>query len=468
MISELGGRINTAALKAFYSGRVYPALVCLLVAAGGIFGIEPYTAAAHTVLLVGALVLSDTVKPVLISLLTFVMQVSVVHSPFYPSYSDYLYTGWRLVLTVAMACLIAAGILYFFIKKKIYARLSFKTSPLLLPLCLLSVAFLLNGCFSGKWQSGDLWFALANVAVYFFLFVFVYYGFSERESSEELAEYFAYISALVALVICAELIALFITSDGIFVDGAIDKTAVALGWGIWNLVGVSLTVLIPVIFYGAYSSKHFIPYFAAATLAYAAAVFSMSRNALLLSSVAYFSCLLVLCFKGERKRIFRYVLFAELILAALFVAVLHSQLAALLADYLERGLSDNGRFALWKEAFHNFLSAPVFGNGFYGFDVDDGMLFSFGPLAKQAHNTVLQLLSATGVVGLFAYAYYRYSTLKPIFKKPNLKKSFLAMSAALLLVGSLIDNFVFNIYPMFHYTVSLAIIFKAHGEENGA
>ena len=130
---------------------------------------------------------------------------------------------------------------------------------------------------------------------------------------------------------------------------------------------------------------------------------------------------------------------------AVIIIAFWNKIYSLLGDYFDRGFSDNGRYLLWREALKNFLADPVFGGGFYGFDVDDTLLYSFGPLAKQAHNTVLQLLSATGVVGFLAYVYYRYSTLKIMFRRPDLKKTFMAISIAVLLFGSLLDNFVFNI-----------------------
>ena len=110
----------------------------------------------------------------------------------------------------------------------------------------------------------------------------------------------------------------------------------------------------------------------------------------------------------------------------------------------------------------------MFGGGFYGFEVDDSLLYGFGPLAKQAHNTVLQLLSATGIVGLLSYLYYRFESIKPLLRRPSLKKTLLAMSIGVFLLSSLLDNFVFNIYPTFFYTVTLVLIHKDEEEYTAA
>ncbi len=443
----------------------YPILICSLVAIGSIAGLELYFGIFHTLLMLGAFLFSKSIRPVLISVMTYIMQTSVSHSPFYPNYSNYYYTGWRMPTIITLVSLIVAGAIVFTVKNRIYRKFSFKQTPLLLPLICLSAAFLLNGAFSGSWQISDAMFGFANVIVYLFVFLIVYHGFSDEEGSHELAGHFAYISMLIALVISAELIAHFITADNIFVGGSINKVAVALGWGIWNLVGVSLSVLIPVIFYGMHVNKYPWIYFAVATLAYIMAVMTMSRNALIFASLAYVACVLISCFVGKNKKVFRIITLVGVIGVIVLAIVLWDKIYALLADYFSRGLSDNGRFALWSAAFDNFLDAPIFGKGFYGLEVDDSMLTSFGPLAKQAHNTVFQLLSATGMVGFMSYAYYRYTSLKPLFHRPSLKKCMMAMSIAVLLFGSLLDNFIFNIYPMFHYTVALVIIHKASAEE---
>ena len=464
MIAAIKKHITPDSIEAFYMSDKYPILICLLTAVGSISGIEFYLGILHTLLIFGALLFSKSIRPVVISLLTYVMQLSVFHSPFYPNYSDYYYTGWRLPTFIGIVALTASGFVIFVIKNKLYKKLSIKKTPLLLPLLCLSAAFLLNGAFSGSWQISDAVFGFANVAVYLFVFLIIYYGFSDEESSDELSKYFAYVSMLIALVISAELIAHFITADNIFIDGSINKVAVALGWGIWNLVGVSLSVLIPVIFYGMHVNKYPWLYFAVATLAYIMAVLTMSRNALVFATLAYVACVIISSFVGKNKRVFRIIAAIGSACTVILAIVLWDKIYAVLGDYFSRGFSDNGRFALWRAALDNFLEAPVFGKGFYGLTVDDSMLTSFGPLAKQAHNTVFQLLSATGAFGLISYAYYRYESIKPLFKRPTLKKCMPAMSIAVLLLGSLLDNFIFNIYPMFHYTVALVIIHKASSE----
>ncbi len=461
MISSFKKSLSLENIRAFYMGNIYPVLICFIVALGSISGLEFYFNILHTALACGAFWISKSIRPLMISFLTYVMQVSVKNSPFFPSYSDYYFSGWRLVFVIAIACAIVISLVAFVVKNRVYSKVSFNNTPCLLSLLLLSSAFLTNGLFSGQWKLGNIIFAFANIAVYLLIFLLFYHGFSEDERAEGISKYFAYISMLVSFVISAEIVAHFITADNVFIDGSINKVAMALGWGIWNLVGVSLSVLIPVIFYGMHVNKYPWLYFAAATLTYVMALLTMSRNALVFASLSYAVCVIISCFKGKNKCVFRIITVVGVALVIVLGVLAWDKIQELLRDYFERGFSDNGRYALWRAAFDNFLNAPIFGMGFYGFNVETDV---FGPLAKQAHNTVLQLLSATGIVGFSAYAYYRFSAVKPIFKKPTFTKSMMAISIAVLLFGSLLDNFIFNIYPMFHYTMSLVIIHKSDNE----
>lgn len=442
---------------------LYPIFICVLTVVGSVTGIEFYLGMLHIFVAVTSLVISKSIRPTVISLLTFVMQLSVEHSPFYPNYSDYYYTGWRLYAFIAMCVITFLALVAFTVKNRIYKKISFRNTPFLLPMLLLSAAFLLNGAFSDKWVKGDLIFGFANAVVYSIVFILIYHGFSEEENSSEIARYFSYISMLIALVIIAELSVLFITNENIFINGSINKTEVALGWGMWTVLGSSLSVLIPVLFYGFHFNKYPWLYFAVATLTLIFSALTMSRNALLFSLLAYGACVIISCFKGKYKRLFRIITLSGILALIVFTVVLWDKIYALLSSYFELGLTLNGREHLWPAAIDNFLSSPIFGKGFYGLDVTTD--FSYGPLALQAHNTVLQLLSATGIIGFMAYAYYRYCTMKPVFVRPTLRKTLMAMSVMVLLLGSLLDNFVFFIYPTFHYTVALVVIHKSSREE---
>lgn len=453
--------LNKESLTSFFGGYLYPPAVALVTLVGAISGLSIYACIINISLLITALLLGDSIKPLIINLTAFVYQISLDKSPFFPNYSNYFFTGWRVVTLSLLAIGLVFALGYYVIKNKLYSDISLKRTPLLLPLLVFSLALLLNGAFSGVWTFKNLVYALAQIIAHLFVFLLFYQGL-KKEKTEELGKYFAYVSALLSLIIISELVFLFATGDNIFIDGSINKVAVSLGWGIWNLIGISLTVLIPMIFYGMEKNKYPWFYFALATLTWIFAVSTMSRNALIFASLSYASCILIFSFKGKHKKALRIVSLLGLAFVLAIAVVFFDKIYSLFRDFFERGFSDNGRFALWSAALQAFKSAPVFGKGFYGTAL---ITDAFGALPESAHNTVLQLLSASGVVGFLAYTYFRFKSVIPFVKKPSVLKTLLGISILSLLFGSMLDNFVFDIYPTFYTSIALAITLISLKEE---
>lgn len=440
--------------REFYMSAYYPPVIAAIVVLGSLSGLEYYFNFVNTALVIGALLICPSIKPVMITLMTYVYQISLVNSPFYPGYSDYYVSAWRLPVSIIIIVLVVSAFVFYIIKNKIYKRISLKKTPYLAPMLAFSVALLLNGAFSGGWKLSNLLFGASHIIVYLVVFLLFYYGL-EGEKSDELVKYFIYLSLLIVGILGCEMLHLFLTVDNVFVDGSINKVAVALGWGIWNLVAVSSAVLIPACFLGMEKCRYPWIYFAAATLAYLISILTMSRNALIFSSITYSACVIIFSFVGKNKKAMRIVVLAGIASLLLVGTLFFDKISALLADYIERGFSDNGRFNLWSAALKNFIDSPIFGSGFYGLHVEGQAVF--GPLPVMAHNTVLELLSATGVVGFGCYVWYRASTVKTFIKHPSLEKTMLGISILVILLESLLDNFVFNIYPMFYAMIALAI-----------
>ncbi len=458
-------KFDLNAIRAFYMGRLYPLVVCALVLLGSVTGLEMYFNFLVAGLFVSSLFICTSTRPMIVSLCTYIFQLSAKNSPSLINNSDYLYTGWRLWALAISILSIFVGAFYFFFKNKLYRRICIKRDRIILPIAVLCVAFLLNGAFSDSWVPMSLIFAVAQTVVYGFIFLLFFYGLDKDDTTDTLMPYVSYVASLMASVIIIQLAHLFLTADNIFVDGSINKEAVVLGWGIWNLVGASLAMLIPIIFWGVMHSKYSWAYFTAATLTWLAAVLTMSRNALIFASLAYAACVIIACFRGNYRKPYRIICAIGVLGVIGLIILLWSKIQALLGDYFARGFDSNGRYELWAIAWKNFTDCPIFGRGFSGFEsvhqLETGPFAHMGPMPTMAHNTPLELLSATGLVGTLAYGYYRVVSFIPIFKRPTLQKTMLALSILVTLGGSLLDNFVFNIYPMYFAMVTLALIHRA-------
>ena len=446
----------------FFDGKIYPILVCAAAFISSVLGVEIFVWPVISALFFLAALLSDSAKPLMITFISFCLFMSQKHSPSHTVssiYGDgntaYYFTEWRLPLAVLTVLLIVGGSVLFFVKNKCFKKISPRRDPMFLSISVFALALLLGGAFSGNYLDG-LPLSIAQIAV-FALFYFLFaYGIG-NDSKDELMDYFSYISALVSCVLILQISHIYMTSDIIFVGGGINKEGVILGFGIWTLIGISSAMLIPAIFYGALKGgiRGYI-YFAAATLTLVFSVLSMSRGAQLISLAVYVFCVTVAAFKAKNKLFYRVILGVILVSAVVAAVLFFDKLSAAFIGFFD----DNGRIEHAKIAITNFFHFPIFGVGFGGFEAIEALpenLSPMGPLPAMAHSTPLQLLSATGVLGLLSYILYRVASVVPVLKKHTVPGIFALLASSVVLIGGLIDNFPFDIYPMFYSLIALAI-----------
>lgn len=449
------GELPTRARR-FFDGRLYPAVTCLIVLIGSATGSEFFFNVINVLMMCGALIFADSILSLLVPFVSFIYQISLANTPGHPTFSDYYFTGWRVPVLIILTVFLLASIIFFLVRVQAYRKMSPRKMPMLLPLILLSAAFLLNGAFSDTVGTDDLLFGLSQVFSFLFLFVIFSVGLSENDNEERIGSVFAYSSLLLSLLLFSAIAIRYITAwDAIFVDGSIIKEQIVLGWGIWNPIGVSIAVLIPMNFYGAIKTKHRVPYLIGAAAAALGAVMSMSRNAMLFGAAAFVACLAISCFVGEGRRFFRTVTAFGIAALALVSVILWDKISAVLSSGI--ALGDNGRFEIWGEAMKEFSDHPIFGGGFWSVPSDAFYVTSFMP--PFAHQTFVELLAACGIAGLATYLFYRAKSAIPFFCRPTLLKTMLGISILVLLGESLLDNFIFYIYTMIYYNAALSAVF---------
>lgn len=86
-----------------------------------------------------------------------------------------------------------------------------------------------------------------------------------------------------------------------------------------------------------------------------------------------------------------------------FISVEYTDQWTRMIEFGESG--DNGRYDLWERAFSVFYSSPLFGNGL------GHMVSSYG---KATHNTYLQLLCETGIIGSLLFLSAIFIILKKL------------------------------------------------------
>ena len=464
----------------FFLGYGYPVFTFVLILFGYLTGLEVYTILINCIVTAFAILKTDNVKPLLFFMLTFMYQLNPWHMPMKPYNSSYYYTGHVPYLLIAAAVIIVVSIIVFLFKSHLFSYVSWGSVPMLVPLVAFSLAMLLNGAFVKGDDFMDLVWGFGQVLVYLIVYLICYLGL-RRERRYELLDYLQLVVLLMSWILIVQLAhrlgSAFVEGTLITENGEINRNAASLGFGNCNIVGVHTAMLIPASLVGVVNGRR--PYISLVTavLIYLCALSTTSRNAMLFGSIFFAAFMLAALINRLREKGFKFEINRKvLIFAASFtvafavlILIFNEQVFALAdmvrAYYEKMGMSDNGRYSLWRKSFDFFLESPVFGKGFYTLDLSTPNSFAvlyekFGIklVPDFAHNTIFELLGATGIVGFAAYSAHRISTFVIASRRASLERFSWVAAALYIAVASLVDNFVFQIFSPILYTVIMAVI----------
>ena len=441
-------------MRAFFAGKLYPISLGAVVLLSHIFGLEAIGAPIIVLAFILTLFIFDSAEYTLAPIVLFTYLLSREHTPSVPSYSDYLTSPLPLTVIILMAVALAVSIVCFFLRGKKYKQIKLRYNPIFSALVVFCLLLFVSAFASGENVWKNIAFAAVESVALIIPFLLFCFGIPKERCVGELAEGLPFAALVSSTVIVIELFVLFITTD-VFSGGSLNKEAITLGWGIWNSIGGMLTLSIPLLFLGAIKTRHTALYYGAALVSYLASVLTLSRNSLVVGTLIFGICSIACAIFGKKKRTFRRILLVLVCIFAVFALVFSSKIAEILSDYIDRGFSDNGRFELWRASFAAFLENPILGIGFHNYGGEYYQFAAFMP--RLPHNTLLALLGGGGILLTLAYLAYRATTVALFVRKPSLEKTLLGLCVLTLILGSLLDNYIFNFYPTFMYTAAISI-----------
>lgn len=444
----------------FFVSDYFPFAVAAITVIGYISGAELYLNLA----LLGSVAVGVAINRSLIPLVPvasmMLFSVSPKNSPESHFGSEY-YKNPTVIVALAIGGLavIAVGIAVI-VRKGDASRLKLGKMPMLRGSLLFAASLTLGGALSGEWEAENLWYGGLLVLCNFAVFYLFYLGL-RGEGSERIIRSLCTTAAATALTLAAELGHLYLMSDSLIVGGKIIKEQVLFGWGMWTMAGQFMAVCIPLCFLGAMRRERWQIFLISATLAAVGAVFTLSRGALLIGGAVYICSFLIACRHGKNRKAMRRALAVISAVALVLFVLLRREIVAALSDYLERGFSDNGRFELWRHGMLAFLENPLLGKGIFGLqrELDSGTAEGFTFYPRMMHNTAVQLLGSSGIIGLISYAIYRAQSLAPFIRRPSVEKIMMLLTILVVLLGSLIDNFIFLPKHLIFYSITLAAAF---------
>lgn len=338
---------------------------------------------------------------------------------------------------------------------------NFKVTPTFYGLCCLSLAFILNGLFSPEYDPMNL---LYGVFLSFF-FIGIYTILKDNlKGGEKQFENLAYAFIALSISLIIQLVVKYITTEDIIVNGEIRKSALTFGWGIWNTMGMLLTLCIPPAIYLAGRYKHGYLFFIYGIIITVAAIFSMSRQAMGGAALVFIISTVVLLIYGKNK-LANGIITGIVAVAIIILCAVFSQKILLLFNSVFSTLSGgNGRFTLWKDAWNNFLSAPLFGTGFFS-NVGAPDFDGLNIIPEMYHNTFMQLFGSCGILGFIAYCVHRVQTVKTFIANINAERIYIAVIILGLLAMNLVDNHLFYFLPTMIYSSLIALLEKTKTRE---
>ncbi len=230
----------------------------------------------------------------------------------------------------------------------------------------------------------------------------------------------------VAVLLIAESL-IILTKNGDFWDNILYKS-LNVGWGVGNNVALVLLMCAPLVLYCVIKLRFSWFYAAIFCALFAVVMFSFSRGCILI----LMGTTPIMLYYTIKMSLHKWQILLTLCAIAVIVAVSvwlnWMQLSDLLEDVADKGLSDNGRFSLWRSAIDDFLNGSIlFGRGLlFGSDVA-----AVPPFFNWYHSSVLQMIANFGVLGGVAFAFclatrYRRLCKKDIFSMCVLAAVFMA------------------------------------------
>lgn len=433
----------------FLNGYWYPVYIAFFVLIGHIYSFENYSIIFIMVTVCAGFILCKDLKFFISPLLCFYFifsKQSLTSETFYSTSSLIFY------VLIIIAILISISIHFILYRKELKIK-NFSSSFLFKGFILLTVLFLVNGISNiQNYNASNFIFGFLIVIS----FVLPFFLFSiNLNIDKHTRDYLLCILLLTSLVIMIELLNLYLNKN-IVINGVIHKSLIDLGWGVSNNIGAILTMLMPVYFYCAGHTKYTMPFFWGGIITYVFVLLSLSRTSILFATPILILCIIFLCvYKHKHRRqvrLYTLILTTGVIFACIF---LREIINTAFDEIIRVGLDDSGRFEYYKDGLEKFFNNPLFGAGFGNSHGTNDKFIISAP--EYFHNTIVQILASCGIIGFGAYVYHRYQTVKLFMKARTPYAFFTGMSILALLLTSLLDIHLFNIFPTIIYSTMLCI-----------
>lgn len=347
------------------------------------------------------------------------------------SNEDYYYYGVAIGIGLI-------GILYYLIKQVFIKKKKVVKGKMFWAFVCITIACMLGGSvyhFSIMPKISIFGICFAVYFVYFFCINF----------TTNLKDFLRNCFIAFAVFAIVQLITLHIQS-GDFLNSFTYKSVIWVGGTHINTAALYLVMGMLSMYWLAYEKKKFDYLYCLGGIGFLLATyFTYGRIALFIGGIFTIICFIIIFIKSPNKVIFL-VSFGVIVGGVAVFAILRwDRFLHLISEYIKIGFAGRGREVLWPWCIDRFMREPIFGIGFLTYN-DPVPTIELNNVVI-AHNTFLQFLTSTGIVGIILVSYFyvmKYRVLLNDFKGFDL--FIFLISLAIAAVGMVDQSVTMDIF----------------------
>jgi len=364
-------------LKKFFNSNLSFILISILVVVGWKFNFSlPVICTLGLYCFIACLV-CDEITPVLFPAIALPYMISSI-------------TGETTWLAYGIAgFLFFAGIIIFVIKHR---KQPLRFGRMFWFIVLADVAFLLGGIFTNFNYLAFLVIIGTSAAVLFMYWVVVNF-------TGNITRFLARCLLCVSFIIIAEMWLSYLSFENLSV--AFSEKLLRIGLNEINTAAIYLPMgMMSALYLGCMKKRDYL-YFFISCFIFLNVILTFSRGGLLVSGILIIIGSIYFVLKSPNKKIMLSIVAGVVLIALILTGVFYEKILNTLSWYIQNGFQGNGRETLWPWCFERFKENPFMGHGF----LTDQYIGGFnevlpGTFVIYAHNTFIQILTVSGILGL--------------------------------------------------------------------
>lgn len=440
-------------INQFFYSNYYIILINILMLIAYFFSLEIFIYYIYMVLGFYIMLFCDDMLPTVPMFCTGYMTIAKKNTPI-KNPDSLLYTKSFMINLIILGTITGIGLIIRLILS-IKNRKNNNKPSLTIGFIVITICMMFGGIFTKYYSARSFFYGLLVGITLAFCYFYFFYTIDFKNTRKD---YFAYTFMIIGLAVGIETLQSYIAFDW---SGEFHRSEITTGWGIRNNIGGVICTCIGAPLYLGATKKHGFIYTIIAIIIYLLTILTQSRNAILVGGfLLVVGLIFVIIYTKEKERTFNIlVCVVTLFILSAVMFIYKDKIAKIFIDLIDSGLESNGRLIQYKNGLKAFKEYPIIGTGFFDFDHGNNVFFDQNSfLAPRYHNTIIQFLASTGIIGMIAYLYHRYSTLKMFFKKCNIEKIFIAICFTAIVGNSLLDCQLFNFGPGLHYGTLLVFM----------